>query len=165
MSPASKKQRSLGMLIVDPTGGLSGDMFLAGLFALGANPKLVEREVARLRDLEPFGIVVGRVKRRGISAWRARVRCTSGARERDLESILGMIGSSTLDRRVKELASSTFLLLGEAEGRTHGKPARKVHFHEVGAVDSIVDIVGAIVALSMLGFPRLYHRPFRLGSS
>jgi uncharacterized protein (TIGR00299 family) protein len=152
------------MIIVDPTAGLSGDMFLAGLFALGAKPLRVEAEVKKLPGLDPFRIVSGSVKRHGISAHRARVVCRTGSKERDLGGILDMIERSRLDRRIKDLSSNVFGVLGEVEGAIHGMPARKVHFHEVGAVDSIVDIVGAVVALSHLGYPPLYHRQFRLGS-
>ncbi len=152
------------MIVVDPTSGLSGDMFLAGLFALGADPKRVEREVGRLPGLEPFRIVFGRVKRHGIGASRARVVCDVEAKHRHLGDILRMIDRSPLDPRVRELAKKTFELLGRVEGKIHGVPAKKVHFHEVGAVDSIVDMVGAVVALAELGFPSLYHRPLRLGS-
>ena len=152
------------MIVVDPTSGLSGDMFLAGLFALGADPRRVEREVSRMPGLEPFRIVLGRVKRHGIRAHRVRVVCEAKAKHRHLEDILRMIGRSPLDPRVKEMAGGAFELLGRVEGRIHGMPAGTVHFHEVGAVDSIVDMVGAVVALSDLGFPPLYHRPFVLGS-
>lgn len=152
------------MIVVDPTSGLSGDMFLAGLFALGADPKRVAAEVGRLPGLEPFRIVFGRVNRHGIRAHRVRVVCEAKAKHRHLGDILGMIDRSPLDARVKELVSGTFELLGRVEGKIHGVPAKKVHFHEVGAVDSIVDMVGAVVALSELGFPPLYHRPFMLGS-
>ncbi len=152
------------MLIVDPTGGLSGDMMLGCLFALGVNPREVEREIAGLPGLEPFRIVVGKVRRKGFSLWRARVTCTDTHSERDLGSILAMIERSRMEDRAKELASEVFRTLGRIEGAIHGVPPEKVHFHEVGAVDSIVDIVGVVVALSMLRFPPLYHRPFRLGS-
>ncbi len=164
---SGKPGRAIGsgrMIIVDPTLGLSGDMLLACLFALGAKPVEVAKEVSKLPGLEPFRIVFGKVKRHGIVAHRARVVCRADAKQRDLESILRMIRQSKLDARAKMLAAATFELLGEAEGTIHGVPAKKVHFHEVGAVDSIVDIVGAVVALSRLGFPPLYHRPFRLGS-
>lgn len=164
MSRASASGASVATIIVDPSGGMSGDMFLAGLFALGANVKEVQADVARLPGLEPFRIVVGHVKREGIAAWRARVLCEGDPCERGLAGILDMIGSSHLDERVKELASGMFRLLGEAEGRIHGISPGSVHFHEVGAVDSIVDIVGAAVALSKLGFPAIYHRPVRLGT-
>jgi hypothetical protein len=160
---ASARKRS-DILIVDPAGGLSGDMFLAGLFALGADARAVKRAVSKLPGIEPFTLTVERVRTSGIAAHRVRVRCMRSAHERDLASILSMIDRSTLAPAVKELSRKTFLLLGEAEAKVHGVRARDVHFHEVGAVDSIVDIVGAAVALGMLGFPKLYHRQFRLGS-
>ncbi len=151
------------MIVVDAAGGLSGDMFLAGLFSLGADPKRVAREVRKLPGLEPFSIAVERVNRGGIAAARAKVRCPRKARERDLASILAMIGKSRLGERVKEMSAETFRILGAAEGKIHGVPDDHVHFHEVGAVDSIVDIVGGAAALEALGFPPLFHRPFRLG--
>ena len=152
------------IIIVDAAGGLSGDMFLAGLCALGADPARVAREVRKLRGLEPFSIGIERVKRGGFAAVRARVRCSPKVHERDLESILRMIRRSGLGSRVKELSEKTFRVLGAAEGKIHGVAASRVHFHEVGAVDSIVDIVGGIAALEILDFPALLHRPFRLGS-
>jgi len=160
----SKLEKGRCPIVVDAAGGLSGDMFLAGLFALGADPKRVAREVRKLPGLEPFAITVERVKRRGVAALRAKVRCPRTVHERDLASILKMIERSSLNDRVKELSAKTFRVLGEAEGRIHGVQPGKVHFHEVGAVDSIVDIVGGLVALAALGFPPLFHRPFRLGS-
>jgi uncharacterized protein (TIGR00299 family) protein len=159
----SGSKRKPGIIVVDAAGGLSGDMFLAGLFALGADPKRVAREVRKLPGLEPFSIGVERVKRGGIAATRAKVRCPGHARSRDLASILAMIGKSRLGESVKEISANTFRILGEAEGKIHGVAAEHVHFHEVGAVDSIVDIVGAAAALEALGFPPLFHRPFRLG--
>jgi uncharacterized protein (TIGR00299 family) protein len=158
-----RSKQTPGVIVVDAAGGLSGDMFLAGLFALGADPALVAREVRKLPGLEPFSIGIERVNRGGIAATRAKVRCPGHARSRDLASILAMIGKSRLGERVKEMSARTFRILGEAEGRIHGVAADHVHFHEVGAVDSIVDIVGAAAALETLGFPRLFHRPFRLG--
>jgi hypothetical protein len=152
-----------GMIVVDPAGGLAGDMFLAGLFGLGADPARVARAVRSLPGLERFSISADRVKHGAVMAHRARVRCPRTARGRDLAGILRMIDRSPLEPRVRELAAATFRVIGEAEGKIHGVSPRRVHFHEVGAVDSIVDIVGAAVALSFLGFPALYHRPFRLG--
>jgi hypothetical protein len=159
----SGSKQTPGIVVVDAAGGLSGDMFLAGLFALGADPTLVAREVRKLPGLEPFSIRVERVNRGGIAATRVKVRCPGKVRERDLASILAMIGKSRLGERVKEMSAKTFRILGAAEGKIHGVAADHVHFHEVGAVDSIVDIVGGVAALEMLGFPPLFHRPFRLG--
>jgi uncharacterized protein (TIGR00299 family) protein len=155
---------SIDTIVLDPSIGLSGDMFLGCLFALGADKREVCRRVATLPGLERFRIVAGRVKRRGVTAVRARVICPDKARPRDLRTILSMIRRSKISKQEKEAASKVFDVLGRAEGKIHGVPAERVHFHEVGAVDSIVDIVGTVAALSLLGFPKLYHRPFILGS-
>jgi uncharacterized protein (TIGR00299 family) protein len=152
------------MLIVDPTSGLSGDMFLGCLFALGVDHREVERILSGIPGIEPFRIKVGKVKRRGFSLWRARVQCASGVAPRDLKTILSTIKRSKLENKVKALATDVFRELGRVEGVIHGVCPEDVHFHEVGAVDSIVDIIGAVLALSKLRFPRLFHRPFRLGS-
>jgi len=160
----SDREKYVEAIILDPSLGLSGDMFLGCLIALGADRKAIEKMVATLPGLEKFGIVAGRVKRRGVTAVRARVVCPKKAGSRDLRGILSMIRRSRLDRKAREYAARTFTLLGEAEGKIHGVPPGHVHFHEVGAVDSIVDIVGTAAALSLLGFPKLYHRPFVLGS-
>jgi uncharacterized protein (TIGR00299 family) protein len=160
----SDRKKYIGAIILDPSLGLSGDMFLGCLIALGADRRKIEKKVATLPGLEKFRIVAGRVKRRGVTAVRARVVCPKKARARDLKGILSMIRRSGLDPEAKECASRTFTLLGEAEGKIHGVPTSRVHFHEVGAVDSIVDIVGTAAALSLLGMPKLYHRPFVLGS-
>ncbi len=161
---AGRAKKSIDTIVLDPSLGLSGDMFLGCLFALGADRGEVVRQVATLPGLEKFHIVSGRVKRRGVTAVRARVVCPGKAGPRDLRTILSMINRSKLGKDVKKAASKAFIVLGEAEGKIHGVPADQVHFHEVGAVDSIVDIVGTAVALSLLGFPKLYHRPFTLGS-
>ncbi|MDD3642464.1 MAG: nickel pincer cofactor biosynthesis protein LarC [Candidatus Krumholzibacteria bacterium] len=160
---AGRQSERWDTIVFDPAAGLSGDMFLGCLFALGADPREVARRVATMPGLERFRIVAGRVRRRGLAAVRVRVECAHAHHARDLRSILSMIRRSGLDGPVKDSASAVFAALGEAEGRVHGIAPAKVHFHEVGAVDSIVDIVGSVVALSLLGFPRLYHRPLRLG--
>lgn len=163
-SGTGRADKSVNTIVLDPSLGLSGDMFLGCLFALGADRREVIRQVATMPGLEKFNIIAGRVKRRGVTAFRARVVCPDKARARDLRTILSMIKKSKINEGAKVAASNAFNVLGKAEGKIHGVPADHVHFHEVGAVDSIVDIVGTAVALSLLGFPKLYHRPFILGS-
>jgi len=152
------------ILVVDPTCGMSGDMFLAALMALGADLKTVKGELKKLGGLERFDIKLEKVKKKGLVASRAVVECAESHHERNLGDILGMIDSSGLDERVKGLSGEVFRALAEAEGKVHGLPTEKVHFHEVGALDSIIDIIGAVVALKELGFPDIFHRPFVLGS-
>jgi len=142
---------------------MSGDMFLAALFSLGADVGRVRKELGKLGGIESFEIELESVKKKGLAASKAVIGYSESSHERNLKSILEMIDSSGLDSRVKELSSGVFYAIAEAEGKVHGISPDKVHFHEVGAVDSIIDIVGAVLALEELGFPEVYHRPFVLG--
>lgn len=151
------------ILIVDPTDGLSGDMLLGCLFSLGVDPNEVEKELSRLPGLEPFSIVFSQVERKGIRAAQVIVDTEAEPKARNFTSIIKMIDQSPLNDKVKKLSKSIFKTLAEAEAKVHGMELEKVHFHEVGCVDSIVDLVGVVLALSKLGYPGLYHRPFYLG--
>jgi len=142
---------------------MSGDMFLAALFSLGADVGRVRKELGKLGGIESFEIELESVKKKGLAASKAVIGYSESTHERNLKSILEMIDSSGLDSRVKELSRGVFYAIAEAEGKVHGISPDKVHFHEVGAVDSIIDIVGAVLALEELGFPEVYHRPFVLG--
>src|SRR6266508_3815051 len=105
-----------------------------------------------------------RVKRCGIAATRFRVEAEETHTHRHLSHILKMIDASSIPPRAKETASAVFRRLGEAEAAVHQTPVEKVHFHEVGAVDSIVDIVGTCVALELLGIERIYCSAVNVGS-
>ncbi len=105
-----------------------------------------------------------RVQRRGIGAQKFRVASTEPPKHRHLSGILKMIDNSTLSDRVKSRASHVFRVLGEAEAAVHGVDIEKVHFHEVGAVDSICDIVGVCYALDLLGIERIDCSPINVGS-
>ncbi len=163
-SESKHKDEAVPVLVVDPTDGLSGDMFLGCLFSLGVEPEELEEELSRLPGLEPFTIRYSQVETKGIRTARVVVQSDAQPRARNLSSILDMIDSSPLPGRAKELSREVFLALGRAEARVHGMEPEKVHFHEVGCVDSIVDMVGVVLALRKLGYPTIYHRPFRLGS-
>lgn len=163
MSGKTEKNR-FNTLVVDPSAGLSGNMFLGCMMELGVDAQKLSGAVSSLPGLEPFEIVTERVFARGISMSRTKVVSKAEAHSRDFGGIEKMIESSGLESAVKETALSIFRLIAEAEGKIHGKKPEQVHFHEVGAVDSIVDIVGAAYCYRALGSPRIYHRPFRLGS-
>lgn len=105
-----------------------------------------------------------RVKRCGIGATKFHVNAADTRRHRHLPHILRMIEAAPLPQPVKESASAVFQRLGEAEAGVHQVPIEKVHFHEVGAVDSIIDIVGACLALHLLGVERLVCSPLNVGS-
>jgi uncharacterized protein (TIGR00299 family) protein len=164
MGELNNNMESTSILVVDPTDGLSGDMLLGCLFSLGVEPGAVEKELSNLPGLEPFGIVFRQVECKGIRAAQVVVETKAELKARNFTSIIDMIDRSPLNEKVKKLSKSIFKTLAEAEGKVHGIELNKVHFHEVGCVDSIVDIVGVVLALSKLGYPDVYHRPFHLGS-
>ncbi|WP_242344803.1 nickel pincer cofactor biosynthesis protein LarC [Anaeromyxobacter terrae] len=151
------------LLVLEPIGGIAGDMFLAAALDLG-----VDR--ARLEDaLRSLGVPGWRleVERRSASAiLGTHVDVVVEGQEppaRSLSEILRILDASALAPRVKAAARGLFERIGRAEAKVHGVPVEQVHFHEVGAVDSIVDLCGAAVVLDLLGWPRVVSAPPELG--
>ena len=114
--------------------------------------------------LDGYTLVLSREKRSGIEGARLRVEVEDGAPQRSFAGIRALITSSSLTSEVKELSLEIFTIIAEAEGRVHGVPADEVRFHEVGAVDSIVDIVGCAIAVKALGIDAVYASRIPLGS-
>ncbi len=148
---------------LDMFSGVSGDMILGALVDNGYPAEKLQG-IPHLLGLEGVEIKVGRDKDHGITATSVRVVAGEGHHHRGLNEINAIIDSSSLPERVKELARRIFLRLGQAEAAVHGVELEKIHFHEVGALDSIVDIVGAADGIVHLGIERLYSGPFRFGS-
>jgi hypothetical protein len=142
------------ILYLDPFSGASGDMFLGLLVDLGVEPGQIE---AQLRCLPLGGWTIGwqREKRRGIEGCRALVAIDEEHQHRSWRDIDTMLGESSLHAPVRELAQRIFQRLAQAEGKVHGVPAAEVHFHEVGALDAIVDIVGVAAGLVALNAERI----------
>jgi pyridinium-3,5-bisthiocarboxylic acid mononucleotide nickel chelatase len=141
--------------------GISGDMTLGALADAGVDPRAIQSAVASLGL--PCEVTFGTVRRGGFRANYAKVHAPSEHAHRHLHHIEAMIDRSTLSPRQNELAKRIFLKLGEAEAAAHGIDIKKVHFHEVGAVDSIVDIVGSAVGLDLLGVERFEASPLPTG--
>ncbi len=141
---------------LDLFSGLSGDMTLGALIAAGAPPAEIRRGLSKL-GLRGYTLVSRRVMRGAIRAVKADVRIPRPTHHHTtLRSILRLIRESGLPPAVKETASDVFLRLGTAEGRIHGVDPQKVEFHEVGAVDSIVDIVGSCLGFHLLGIEKVF---------
>jgi len=157
-------EHSEKLIVVDPACGMSGDMFLAALVSLGVELEWLKGELSKLKGLEDFDIELEDLETNGILAKRAVVKVGDSSHERHLSDILKMLSESQIDRDVEKLSREVFIALAEAEGRVHGMAPEKVHFHEVGALDSIIDIVGAVMAIARLGFPRIYHKVFVLAT-
>src|SRR5918997_6917773 len=154
----------LRTLYFDCFAGISGDMTLGALVDAGVDARALTERLALL-GVDGYEINFEKVDRSGISATRALVRLTKEEKKhRHLSHIEKIIGGSRLDDSVKERALKVFRRLGEAEARVHGVPVERIHFHEVGAVDAIVDVVGACVCFELLGVERFAASALHVGS-
>ncbi len=146
----------------DAFSGIAGDMTVAALIDAGAD------EQALIRGLDSLGtgarFKTERVKMKGIMATRFTVEHEDQKKHRHLPHIVTMIEAAELPERAKRNAIRVFGVLGEAEATVHGTSIEKVHFHEVGAVDSICDIVGACLALDLLDIDAVYCSAINTGS-
>jgi pyridinium-3,5-bisthiocarboxylic acid mononucleotide nickel chelatase len=139
---------------VDATAGVAGDMLLAALLDAGASVERVSAAIASL-GVPGLGLRTETTRRGGLACLRAVIITPSAAdRARHLADVLGHVGDSDLGPAAKDLATRVFRLLAEAEGAVHGEPPEDVHFHEVGAFDSLADVVGSAAALEDLGLLR-----------
>ena len=148
----------------DPFSGASGDMILGALVDAGLSLTALRRELRKL-PLEGYTISARKVERNGIGGTKVAVKVTHhDHHHRHLPDILGIIRGSDLPERDKERAGAVFQRLAEAEAHVHRCTVEEIHFHEVGAVDAIVDIVGAVAGLRLLGVERVVCGPLRTGT-
>ncbi len=152
------------IIYMDCAMGISGDMFLGAMIDLGVDPELIKVEIAKLPvEKDEVEILTSREVRHSITATAFRVKVREVKRHRSYKSIRKMIEESGLKPSVKELSLKIFKLIAISEGSIHGVPPEEVHFHEIGAMDSIVDIIGAAVAVDALGSPSFFSSPVALG--
>ena len=150
-------------LYFDCFAGASGDMILGALVGAGVDQTAL-REGLQLLDVSNFDVTFRTVDRSGISSTRAVVTTEEEHHHRHLATILKIIDRSRLAERVKQRASLIFTRLAQAEARVHGTGVEQVHFHEVGAMDAIVDVVGACIGFELLGVERFVSSPLHVGS-
>ncbi len=151
------------VLYLDMVAGISGDMTLGALADLGVPLDLIRENIERL-DIEHVDIVERKVQQNGITAVKIDVRPSTQGPVRTFANIRNIIESSDLKSSVKERSLMIFHTLADAEGKIHGKHPDQVHFHEIGAADSIVDIVGAALGLDWLGAGEIHASPVPLGT-
>ena len=168
-------------IYLDCFSGLSGNMLLGAFLAAGVPLLYLEGELQKLLGTATFRLHVSEVKRSGIAATYVEVEDISVAHahgehgthdhagqgahsHRTMGEIRNLLAASPLTDAVKERALSVFSCLAEAEGEVHGLPPEEVHFHEVGAVDSIVDIVGTALALEYLAIEKVFVSRVNTGS-
>jgi pyridinium-3,5-bisthiocarboxylic acid mononucleotide nickel chelatase len=147
---------------LDCASGISGVMTLAALVDAGADLAAIQAGIESL-GLSTCRLVRSDVKKRGFRATQIVVEHEPEHAHRHLHHITAMIDRGTLTPRARGLATRIFRKLAEAEAKVHGSTIEKVHFHEVGAVDSIADIVGAAIGFDQLGIERIVSSPVPTG--
>ena len=150
-------------LYFDCFAGASGDMILGALVAVGANANALRTQLALL-GVEGFEVEFEQVSRSGIAATFARVKTRDEHEHRHLSDILKIINDSQLSESIKERAAGIFGRLAEAEAQVHNQSVEDVHFHEVGALDAIVDVVGAAICFDLLAIDHFTCSPLHVGS-
>ncbi len=178
-------------LYLDIFSGIAGDMFIGALLDLGVDAAKLERELKKLK-LDGYHLHVSRRQKSAIAGVKFDVHLTDAHHhehaddhghhhhghghphehrqdhahddQRNFSEIKQLISRSKLSAWVKQKSIAVFARIAEAEGKIHGLPPNEVHFHEVGAVDSIVDIVGAAIVLELLGKPRVFASPIIEGT-
>jgi uncharacterized protein (TIGR00299 family) protein len=152
----------LRALIFDPFSGISGDMTLGALVDVGLPIEWLQDFVGGL-GIGEIGIRAELVQRRAIACTHVVLDLPHEHAHRHLRHVVAIIDSARLEPEVRDRAVDAFTRLAEAEAEVHGTTPEKVHFHEVGALDAIVDILGVMAGCRELGFERFYTRPVTLG--
>jgi uncharacterized protein (TIGR00299 family) protein len=146
----------------DPFSGISGDMTVGALLDAGADWVTLQRALQSLQL--PASFTFEKTKRKGIAAGKFSVSHQEQKKHRHLPFIQKLIGTADLTETARKNALAVFDKLAEAESKSHDVPVDKVHFHEVGAIDSICDIVGACVALDSFGVSEVHCGRINVGS-
>jgi uncharacterized protein (TIGR00299 family) protein len=149
---------------LDTVSGIAGDMTIAAFVSAGLPLDDLVSELKKL-PISGFELIGKHVQRNSIAAVHLDVVVSHEPHyHRHLKDILSIINQSSLTDRIKERAQSVFTVIAGAEAKVHNTSIEKVHFHEVGSLDSIVDIVGTAICMEKFGIERLYSSPVRLGS-
>lgn len=158
--------------------GISGDMNLGALVDLGVDGEYLKKELSKLKLDSEYEIKIKKGLKKGISGTKVDVVLTGGEtssahehgrhdhggnNRRNLKDIESVINGSDLNERVKARSIEMFSRIADAEAKVHGRPVSEIHFHEVGAIDSIVDIVGAAIALDYLNVDKIMASTVQVG--
>lgn len=144
--------------------GISGNMLLGALIDAGLPAEVLREQLSTL-PVDGYELTVEKVLKNGISAVYVDVKLTHHHHHhRHLSDIIHIIDNSSLAESVKNQSKKIFLLLAQAEAKVHGTTIENIHFHEVGAVDAIVDIVGTVFGLHYLGIKQLYTSKLQVGT-
>ena len=142
--------------------GISGDMLVGALLDAGLKIEILEKELNKL-NLSGYQLEVNRVLKKGISASQFKVKIQEKGVERRFKDILNILEESKLDEEIKNEVKKIFFKIAEAESKIHQKNIEKIHFHEIGGLDSIIDISSAVIGIKALEIKEIYSSPLPLG--
>jgi uncharacterized protein (TIGR00299 family) protein len=146
----------------DLIGGVSGDMFVAALLDLGLSLNTLKTELGKIPTLK-FDLKASKKTVHSLRACQFQVICAGNESPRSWKQIRDLLKRSKLEAEIKKIGLAIFARLAEAEAKIHGVAVDKVHFHEIGATDSIVDIMAAAIGVHELGIDSFYFSPIPLG--
>ncbi len=143
--------------------GVSGDMILGSLIDAGLDLEALKKTLSTI-PLPDYEISSEKVMKNGIAGTRFKVISSGAVQERHLSDIITLINAGSLSEKARQSACDIFRLIAAVEADIHGKTIEEIHFHEIGAVDSIIDIIGACAALDMMGIGAVYCSRVNVGS-
>jgi len=143
--------------------GVSGDMVLGALIDAGLDIQELESELDKLK-ISGYKIKAEKTARKGISGTKFSVDIIEQNVERRLKDLVEIVDQSDLDDDIKELSKKTFKELATVESKIHGKGIEEIHFHEVGGLDSIIDVIGSIIGIKKLGIEATYSSKIHVGT-
>lgn len=143
--------------------GISGDMIIGALLDAGLDFDYLKNELKKL-SLDGYEIAAEKTVKNNISATKFEVVSGNHHHERNINEINSIIEKSSLNNNIKSKIKKIFLKIAEAESKIHNMPVDKVHFHEIGAVDTIIDCSGAVIGLEKLGIEKVYCSKINVGS-
>jgi len=142
--------------------GISGDMTVGALLDAGLKIETLEKELNKL-GLSGYQLEVNKVVKKGISATQFKVKIKEEGVERRFEDILTILEKSKLDEEIKKETEKIFFNIAQAESKIHRKDIDKIHFHEIGGLDSIIDITSAVIGIKTLGIEEIYSSALPVG--
>ena len=143
--------------------GISGDMMNAALIDAGMDENVLKKELSKL-NIKDVEITTKKVVKQNIASTQFFVNSQEQTHHRHLKHLNEIVDSSDLHANIKTRAKKVFLKIAEAEAKIHNMPLEKVHFHEVGAIDTIFDVVGAMISIEHLGIEKVYCSPLNVGT-
>lgn len=143
--------------------GIAGDMILGALVDIGVDLNVLKTELQKLK-IDNFDLQAETVMKKGIAGTKVHVIYEEGHVHRHLKDIFAILDDSELKPEIVEQAKKVFQKIAEAEARVHNTTPEKIHFHEVGAMDAIIDVVGTLIGIDQLGVDEIIASPLHTGT-